>query len=105
MFRESEGIPKIIYFCHKSKNGLKKYTDNWKKLNPEYSISLSDNQDCERFLLEEFGNLHLEIFKFIPDGPIKADFWRVCALYKYGGIYSDIDNEPILPISQFLEDE
>lgn len=104
MTTENEIIPKKIYFCYKSKNGIEKYTNNWKKLNPEYSISLSDNQDCERFLLEEFGNLHLKIFKFFPDGPIKADFWRVCILFKYGGTYSDVDNEPFVPINDFIED-
>ena len=97
-------IPKTIYFCHKSKKGLEKYTNNWKKLNQSYDISLSDNTDCESFLLNEYGNLHLKIFKYIPDGPIKADFWRVCILFKYGGVYSDIDNEPLLPIKDFLED-
>lgn len=97
-------IPKTIYFCHKSKDGLEKYIANWKKLNQSYDISLSDNTDCEKFLLNEYGNLHLEIFKYIPDGPIKADFWRVCILFKYGGIYSDVDNKPLVPINDFIED-
>lgn len=96
-------IPKTIYFCYKTLDAMKTYTDNWQKLNPEYDIRSYDNQMCEQFLLDEFGVLHKDIFNFLRDGPIKADFWRICILYKYGGIYSDIDNQPLLPIRDFLE--
>lgn len=96
-------FPKTIYFCNRTLDKMKEYSDNWKKLNPEYDIQLFDNQMCEKFLLEEYGELYKEIFNYIPDGPIKADFWRICILYKYGGVYSDIDNEPLVPIKDFLE--
>jgi hypothetical protein len=57
---------------------------------------------CEQFLLNEYSELHYNIFKFIPDGPIKSDFWRLCVLYKYGGIYVDADIHPLLPIDNYL---
>jgi hypothetical protein len=38
----------------------------------------------------------------LKDGPIKADFWRICIIYKYGGIYADIDIEPIVSIDKIL---
>jgi hypothetical protein len=82
---------------------MKEFSDNWKVLNPDYEIQLYDNSMCEKFLLEEYGELYKDIFIFIKDGPIKADFWRICILYKYGGIYSDIDNEPLMPMSSFLD--
>jgi len=96
-------FPKTIYFCNRTLDKMEMYASNWKKLNPEYDVQLFDNQMCENFLLEEYGELYKEIFNYIPDGPIKADFWRICILYKYGGVYSDIDNEPIVPIKDFLE--
>jgi mannosyltransferase OCH1-like enzyme len=82
---------------------MKEYSYNWKKLNPDYEIKLYDNEMCEKFLLEEFGEIHRDVFNFLQDGPIKADFWRICILYTYGGVYSDIDNEPLVPIDQFVE--
>ena len=82
---------------------MKKYADNWKMLNPEYDIMIYDNEMCEQFLLDTYGETHRAIFNFLQDGPIKADFWRICILYKYGGIYSDIDNQPLIPIRDFLE--
>ena len=96
-------IPKVIYFCNKTLDKMKEYSDNWKRLNPEYEIRLSDNTMCENFLLREYSPLHRNIFRFIKDGPIKADFWRICILNKYGGVYSDIDNVPFLPIRAFVE--
>ena len=96
-------IPKVIYFCNKTLDKMKEYSDNWKRLNPEYEIRLSDNTMCETFLFHEYSPLHRDIFRFIKDGPIKADFWRICILNKYGGVYSDIDNEPLIPIRMFLE--
>lgn len=96
--------PKVIYFCNKK---ISKYelitSNNWKKLNPEYEIKLYDDEMIKLFLLKEYGELYKNIFEFLKDGPIKADFWRICILYKKGGIYSDIDNVPLVKLSDFIE--
>lgn len=97
-------IPKIIYMCYKELTHIQKYSENWKRLNPEWEIKLYDDTLCEKFLLEEYSELHCEIFKFIPDGPIKADFWRLCIINKYGGLYIDPDINPIVSLSEYIED-
>ena len=98
-------IPKVIYMCYKTLDKLQIYAQNWKKLNPEYEIKLYDDELCKKFLLDEYSQLHLDIFNYIPDGPIKADFWRVCVLYKYGGLYVDADINPLVPLREYLEDD
>lgn len=95
-------IPKNIYICHKNINCLSMTYNFWKKLNPGYEIKLFDDVMCEQFLLDQFSELHRSIFKFIPDGPIKSDFWRLCILYKYGGIYVDADIHPLVPLNKYL---
>jgi hypothetical protein len=95
-------IPKKIYICHKNLECLKMTHSKWEKLNPNYEIHLFDNSMCEQFLFNEYSKLHYDIFKFIPDGPIKSDFWRLCILYKYGGIYVDADIHPLIPIDNYL---
>ena len=97
-------IPKTIYMCHKELNYIETYSQNWKILNPEYELKLYDNNMCEQFLLNEYGQLFKDVFNFIPDGPIKADFWRVCIIYRCGGIYVDADIEPLISLKHFLED-
>ena len=57
---------------------------------------------CQQFLLEQFSELHETNFKIIPDGPIKSDFWRLCILYKYGGIYVDADIHPLMHLDNYL---
>ena len=95
-------IPKIIYICHKNLDCLQMTHDKWKNLNPNYEIKLFDDAMCEHFLLTEYSAFHCNIFKFIRDGPIKSDFWRLCILYKYGGIYVDADIHPFISINKFL---
>ena len=94
----SNKIPKVIYICYKTKNIPEYIIPNWKKLNPDYKIKLYDNQDCIDFLEKEFGSEYVDTFNYIKDGPIKADFWRCCIIYKYGGIYADIDIKPVKPM-------
>jgi len=95
-------IPKIIYICHKNAKCLSMTYKFWKQLNPDYEIKLFNDAMCEQFLLDQFSHLHYTIFKFIPDGPIKSDFWRLCVLYKYGGIYVDADIHPLVPLDKYL---
>lgn len=97
-------IPKIIHMCNKKLDAKSiEYSNNWKKLNPEFVITLSDENMKRKFLQKEYPKIYTDVFDFLEDGPIKADFWRVCILYKYGGIYCDIDIEPLIPISKFIE--
>ena len=98
-------IPKIIYMCHKNLDKIKIYSQNWKRLNPEYDIKLYDDNMCRDFLLKEYSKLHLAVFDFIKDGPIKCDFWRACIINKYGGLYVDADINPLVPLNKYIEDD
>ncbi len=91
--------------CHKTLDKIKLYSKNWKNLNPEYDIQLYDDELCQQFLLKEYSQLHLDIFNFIQDGPIKADFWRVCIINKYGGLYVDADIQPLIPLHKFIKND
>jgi len=99
---ESE-IPKTLYMCHKELNFIEKYSENWKKLNKDYDVKLYDNSLCKQFLEDNYSNIHVKIFDYLQDGPIKADFWRICILNKNGGVYADADIEPFIGIDKFLE--
>lgn len=98
-------IPKEIHICQKDLAQLQIHSNDWKLLNSEYNLNLHDDADCKSFLLNEFSQKHLDLFNFLADGPIKADFWRICILYKYGGVYVDSDVQPLVPINIFLEDD
>jgi hypothetical protein len=102
-FTLNQNIPKVIYLTYKTKDIPESVINKFKKVYPDYEIKIYDNNDCIEFLNKEFGQEYVDIFNFIKDGPIKADFWRVCILYKYGGIYSDVDVVPNINIEEILE--
>lgn len=96
-------IPKKIWMTYKN-NTIPEYcTSNWIKLNSGYSVHFFTDVDCLEFLEREFSTEYCELFTFLEDGPIKADFWRLCILYTYGGYYVDIDIEPIVSLDSFVE--
>ena len=98
-------IPKNIYMCYKDLDILKKYSKNWEKLNPDWNILLYDDDLCKEFLLKEYSQIYVDIFNFIVDGPIKSDFWRLCILNKYGGLYVDADINPIIPLDNYINED
>ena len=95
-------IPKNIYLSYKTKDIPEYIIKNWIALNPDYNVILYDNIDCIEFLLKYFGQEYVDIFNYIKDGPIKCDFWRICILYQFGGVYCDIDVEPLVSINSII---
>lgn len=104
-FGNTPSIPKDIYICYKTIDALpKRVAQRWKDMNPEYNVYVYGDKECIEFLEKNYPPKYADFFKKIKYGPIKADFWRLCILYKNGGIYVDADAVPIVPLRDFLED-
>ena len=97
-------IPKIIHMTNKTKHFPKNIINMWKKFNPEYTFTFSDDNDCYNFIEKNFNKEYAELFNKIFYGPNKADFWRLCKLYIEGGVYVDIDIVPYAPIKYIIKD-
>ena len=86
------GIPKIIFRTHKHRYiNTMMYNDahiSWLKHNPDYNIVWYNNRQCDKFM-EDFGERENNAYKKLIPGAFKADLWRLCVLYKFGGIYVD----------------
>ena len=98
-------IPKVIYQSWKTKKlpeYAQKNAELLKKLNPEYEYVLYDDNDCRKFLLDNFGKNYLNAFDALIPGAYKCDFWRYAILYVKGGVYMDIDLTPLVPFSTIL---
>ena len=101
-----ENFNKIIHITNKNiDEKLIKIKQQWEQLNPDYKIELYDDERCLIFLEKYFGKKYCDIFNFIEHGQIKADFFRVCILYVYGGIYADADIEPYVSLKEFVPDD
>ena len=61
-----------------------------KKNNPKFKHYLFNDDDCLQFIQTFYSGKVLEAYNKLVPGAYKADLWRCCVLYKYGGIYLDI---------------
>lgn len=101
-------IPRNIFQTWGSKDlsdGFKILTQSWKEKNPNYAYFLFDDDDCEKFIKKNFNeNIYNAYCRIIP-GAFKADLWRYCVLYIYGGVYVDIDTICLENIDSCLNED
>jgi len=90
------GIPRIIIKTSWQKHNempieMKNVLKKTEILNPDYFIYYFDDSDIIEFLTDydNTGRIINAYTKLIP-GAFKADLFRLCILYRYGGCYSDI---------------
>jgi len=101
--KTSKEIPKIIFQTHKDRNLIPEYyIKNLKRLNSDWEYKFYDNNEAKKFLREEFGKEFEEKFDYFNQGPHKADLWRLCILYKYGGCYIDADVDMLVPLQEII---
>ena len=88
-------IPKNIFQTHKSiqyvlsKPRLAMAMNTWKKNG--YTHDFYDDQKCFDFIRDHFPGDIFHCYCRLPMSVMKADLWRYCVIYKFGGIYADID--------------
>ena len=86
-------IPNIIHQVWLGSKQIPSYVEtNLKILNPEYKYIFYKDDECINFIKTYFNHV-LETFNNIKLPQHKCDLFRYCLLYKYGGVYLDIDLE------------
>jgi len=97
---DTQIIPKYIFQTHKSSSYLQTKpklllaTQSWKKYtnnNYGFKYLFFDNATCENFMRTNFYGKIYDAYCRLPMGVMKADLWRYCVIYRYGGIYADVD--------------
>ena len=63
--------------------------ETWKKSGWEYKFY--DDKDAEAFLSLHFPPEISEAFNSLIPGAFKADLFRYCVLFIFGGVYADVD--------------
>lgn len=97
-----QSIPKIIHYCWFGSNPknelILKCIESWKKYLPDYEVrewNDDDLKNCQnKYVMEA---LTCKKWAFI------SDYFRLYALYNYGGIYLDSDNEVFKSFDEFLD--
>jgi hypothetical protein len=86
-------IPLNLFQTWKTLNLPPKMKENvelLKKQNPEFTYYLFDDKMCADFIEKYFDKSVLYTYNKLKPGAYKADLFRYCVLYIYGGIYLDI---------------
>ena len=100
-------IPKIFHQTWKSKElsePLISYCRSWKRFNPDCEYRLYDDADCLALVRAEFPHL-ANLYEALPLAILRADFFRYLAIYRFGGLYADVDMECLQPLSRFFSED
>ena len=99
-----EPIPKVIISTYYDKNKIpQKVFKNIKKYAYDYQYIVFDDSQIITFLKKYYPSNVLNTFHELDKGAHKADLFRYCYLYIYGGIYLDIKTELIEPIQKTFD--
>jgi mannosyltransferase OCH1-like enzyme len=74
-----------------------------KILNPEFNIFLFNDNDCAKFIKNNYPNCVYDAYKSLIPYEYKLDLWKYCVLYKYGGIYIDNNLICITKLINFID--
>jgi hypothetical protein len=100
------GVPRVIFRTYGNLTVSKPMYNychyEWKRLNPEYIIVWFSNKQCDRFMEKVFPHL-FDTYQMLKPGAYKADLWRLCVLYHFGGIYVDAFATPHQPLDKMLQ--
>ena len=100
-------IPKTIWQTYKDPYEslapyMKDAIQTWKDLNPDYEWKYMDDVEAAEFIKLEYGQEWHDIFISLPVGVMRGDLWRYMIIYKYGGVYADLDTECLNPVSTWM---
>jgi len=111
MAKPESSIPKRLLLTS-SANSLSDLSETLKqvqaqnqKLNPGFEVIYHNDEQMDSFIKENFPSFVYQAFSNLKAGAYKADLWRLCALYHYGGVYADINTQLEVSISQVINFE
>jgi FkbM family methyltransferase len=92
--KDTNHIPKVVYMTYHDINSIPPYVfNNINKYCSGYEVKIYNDNMCLEFLEKYYGKEAVEIFNNMENGAHKADFWRYCILYVFGGYYFDIKTD------------
>lgn len=102
----SNQIPRIIHQSWKNEslpNQFKVWSETWKTFNPSYKYMLWTDASNRKLIQDHFP-WFLSYFDSFEHNIARADAARYFYMYKYGGIYADLDVESVGSLDTVLRD-
>ena len=100
-----EHIPRIIFQTWKTRAPLPEnyayWSQSFRDLNPRHQYVLWDDADNRDFITQDFP-WFLHVYDSYPAEIFRADIVRFFFLFRFGGLYSDLDTQCLRPIEEVL---
>ena len=87
---DTEDIPEVFH----------KWIVTWKKLHPDWSYWFWTLKEIRNFVVAEYPEL-LSLYDVYTEDIFRSDVMRYLVLYKFGGVYVDLDMEPLMPLDNW----
>lgn len=100
-------IPKVVYQSWHTRNFhpiVEEKLQAMRDLNPDYEFKLFTDEEMDSFVNTEFPGEIADCYNRLNIIVAKVDFWRYLILYKYGGIYLDIDSDILRPFHEWIKE-
>jgi mannosyltransferase OCH1-like enzyme len=100
-------IPKIIHQSYTNLVNAHLFStiSTWKEMNVNYDYIYWTDDDCYTFIKDNFDKSVLEAYNMLYAGAYKSDIFRLCVLYIYGGIWTDISSLCDVPLDNVINNE
>tara|TARA_B100000886_G_C20421972_1_gene492052 strand:+ start:1234 stop:1947 length:714 start_codon:yes stop_codon:yes gene_type:complete len=84
---------------------IEKILNKNKKLNPDFKFHIYTDDQLFDFIKSNYDSEIFNAFEKLKHPVAKADMWRYLVLFKYGGVYLDIDSKFNNAIKTFINDD
>ena len=101
-------IQKNVFQTWKTQNfpqKIEKILNKNRKLNPDFKFHIYTDDQLLDFVKSNYDSEIFNAFEKLKHPVARADMWRYLILFKYGGVYLDIDSKFNNPITSFIEDD
>ncbi len=98
-------VPRIIWQTYRSSDLPPEAAvcrDSWTSLNPGWDYRFVDDAGIARFVRETVSPDVYALFRALPLGVMRADFWRYLVTQRHGGLYADLDTLCLEPVDEWL---
>jgi mannosyltransferase OCH1-like enzyme len=102
--QQAGSIPKIVFQTWKTRQPPTNFTywsTSFQRLNPDFQHVLWDDADNREFIASDYP-WFLTFYDSYPREIFRADIVRFFFLYRFGGLYADLDTECLRPLGQTL---
>lgn len=101
-------IPKVIWQTHeydfnKLPNYMRALTDSWQEHNPDFYYRYVSGKERLEFIKDNFEEKWFALYSNCLSNIFKADIWKLLILFKFGGVYADVDTMCLSSINKSID--